>query len=108
MSEDERHARDRQMVSLADEDSVRRVVADSILGLWDVVNHLTRLRPSRRERYRVSIFGSARTQMLSFDPPLASPSDFKIPECAPTADDAIELLRLRHAEWLSHPNPSQP
>ena len=32
-----------------------------MLGLWDVVNNLTRLRPTRRERYRVTIFGSART-----------------------------------------------
>src|SRR5204862_4764955 len=30
------------------------------------VNDLTRLRPSRRERYRVSIFGSARTRPGSF------------------------------------------
>ena len=47
-------------VSLADEESVRRILVDSVLGLWDVVNNLTRLRPSKRDRYRVSIFGSAR------------------------------------------------
>lgn len=32
------------------------------MGLWDVVNNLTRLRPSRREHYRVTIFGSARAK----------------------------------------------
>ena len=32
------------------------------MGLWEVVNNLTRLRPSHRERYRVAIFGSARAQ----------------------------------------------
>jgi uncharacterized protein (TIGR00730 family) len=48
-------------VSLADEDAVQRVVTDTIYGLWATVNNLTRLRPSRRERYRVTIFGSART-----------------------------------------------
>jgi uncharacterized protein (TIGR00730 family) len=48
-------------VSLADEEAVKRVVVDSILGLWDVVNNLSSLQPSRRERYRVTIFGSART-----------------------------------------------
>ena len=47
-------------ISLADEEGVKEVLAQSVLGLWDVVNNLTRLRPSRRERYRVSIFGSAR------------------------------------------------
>jgi uncharacterized protein (TIGR00730 family) len=49
-------------VSLADEESVKKVLVDSVLGLWDVVNNLTRLRPSQRDRYRVTIFGSARAQ----------------------------------------------
>ena len=35
---------------------------DTVFGLWASVNNLTRLRPSRRERYRVTVFGSARTQ----------------------------------------------
>jgi uncharacterized protein (TIGR00730 family) len=48
-------------VSLADEDAVQRIVTDTVFGLWAMVNNLTRLRPSRRERYRVTIFGSART-----------------------------------------------
>jgi uncharacterized protein (TIGR00730 family) len=49
-------------VSLANEDAVKKVVVDSILGLWDVVNNLTRLQPSHRDRYRVTIFGSARAK----------------------------------------------
>ena len=49
-------------VSLADEDAVKKVLIDSVLGLWDVVNNLTRLKPSRRDRYRVTIFGSARAK----------------------------------------------
>ena len=53
-------------VSLADEDHVRQVLVESVLGLWDVVNNLTRLKPSRRDRYRVTIFGSARLQPGSF------------------------------------------
>ena len=48
-------------VSLADEDAVRRVLAESMFGLWSAVNNLSRLRPSRNPRYRVTIFGSART-----------------------------------------------
>lgn len=47
-------------VSLGDEAAVTQLLQDSVLGLWDVVNNLTRLRPSRRDRYRVTIFGSAR------------------------------------------------
>src|SRR5689334_14060785 len=49
-------------ISLADEEEVKKVLINSVLGLWDVVNNLTRLRPSRRERYRVTIFGSARAK----------------------------------------------
>jgi uncharacterized protein (TIGR00730 family) len=49
-------------VSLADEEAVKQVLVDSVLGLWDVVNNLTRLKPSRRDRYRVTIFGSARAR----------------------------------------------
>jgi uncharacterized protein (TIGR00730 family) len=53
-------------VRLADEEGVTRVLVESVLGLWDVVNNLTRLKPTRRERYRVTIFGSARAQPGSF------------------------------------------
>ena len=54
------------IVSLADEEAVKKVLATSIMGLWQVVNTLTRLRPSKRERYRVAIFGSARAEPGSF------------------------------------------
>src|SRR5215813_4816266 len=50
------------VVSLANEEAVKKVLVDSVLGLWDVVNNLTRLQPSHRERYRVTIFGSARAK----------------------------------------------
>lgn len=50
------------IVSLADEEGVKQVLAGTVLGLWEIVNNLTRLRPSKRERYRVTIFGSARAQ----------------------------------------------
>ena len=36
------------------------------MSLWEVVNNLTRLRPSKRERYRVAIFGSARAEPGTF------------------------------------------
>jgi hypothetical protein len=49
-------------VSLADEDGVKQVLVGTVLGLWEIVNNLTRLRPSKRERYRVTIFGSARAR----------------------------------------------
>src|SRR6516162_1498884 len=55
-----------ERVSLADEEGVKQVLLNSILGLWDVVNDLTRLRPSRRDRYRVTIFGSARVKAGTF------------------------------------------
>jgi len=49
-------------VSLDNEEAVKKVLIDSVLGLWDVVNNLTRLKPSQRDRYRVTIFGSARAK----------------------------------------------
>lgn len=53
-------ARPGELVSLADEPAVVDVLASSVLKLWGVVNDLTRLRPTKRERFRVTIFGSAR------------------------------------------------
>ena len=53
-------------VGLGDEQAVKKVLIDSILGLWDVVNNLSRLRPSKRDQYRVTIFGSARAKPGSF------------------------------------------
>jgi uncharacterized protein (TIGR00730 family) len=53
-------------ISLADEDAVKQVLVRAVFGLWDVVNDLTRLRPSKRERYRVTIFGSARARPGTF------------------------------------------
>jgi predicted Rossmann-fold nucleotide-binding protein len=49
-------------VSLADEDAVKRILVDTLFGLWATINNLTRIRPSRRDRYRVTVFGSARTE----------------------------------------------
>ena len=53
-------------VSLDDEEAVKRLLSTTILGLWEIVNNLTRLRPSRHERYRVAIFGSARAEPGTF------------------------------------------
>src|SRR5215813_12627700 len=55
-----------QTVSLADEEGVKQVLVGTVLSLWEIVNNLTRLRPSKRERYRVTIFGSARAKPGSF------------------------------------------
>src|SRR4051794_9977802 len=55
-----------QPVSLADEEGVKDVLVHTVFGLWDIVNNLTRLRPSKRDRYRVTIFGSARAQPGTF------------------------------------------
>jgi hypothetical protein len=49
-------------VSLADEEAVAGILKDALFGLWATVNSLSRLRPSRRERYRVTVFGSARAE----------------------------------------------
>ena len=49
-----------ETISLGDEERVRQVLAGTLLGLWEIVNDLSRLRPSRHaalrehhERWRV-------------------------------------------------------
>ena len=66
MKKKERVEKKSELISLTDEERVKQVLANSVLDLWDVVNNLTRLRPSRRERYRVTIFGSARAKAGTF------------------------------------------
>ena len=55
-----------QNVSLTDEEAVKEIVTTAVKNLWEAVNTLTRLRPSRLERYRVAIFGSARASPGTF------------------------------------------
>src|SRR5215831_17111088 len=59
-------AKGSQTVSLADEEGVKDILVRTVFGLWEIVNNLTRIRPSKRERYRVTIFGSARAQPGTF------------------------------------------
>lgn len=70
-------------VSLVDEDAVKRIVTDTLFGLWATINNLTRLRPSKRERYRE----------------LANAGDIKIPQCVDNAAQAIAIIREHHARW---------
>lgn len=48
------------IVPLSDEKATLEILIKSVMGLWDTVNNLTRLRPTKKDRYRVTIFGSAR------------------------------------------------
>src|SRR3954454_11032460 len=48
------------LVPLSDEAGALEILTKSVIGLWETVNNLTRLRPTKRDRYRVTIFGSAR------------------------------------------------
>src|SRR5262249_9994366 len=57
---DATHSQPSELVSLGDEQRVLEVVRASVLNLWEAVNSVTRLRPTKRDRYRVTIFGSAR------------------------------------------------
>ncbi|MGK7886886.1 MAG: LOG family protein [Crocosphaera sp.] len=51
-----------QGVSFNDPEGTLKVVKQAVLELWEVINALTSLRPPKRERFRVTIFGSARIQ----------------------------------------------
>ena len=62
MSEPEPGFGQPDIVRLSDEDAAVAVLQRAVTGLWEVVNDLTRLRRTRRQNYRVTIFGSARLQ----------------------------------------------
>lgn len=53
---------DGSTVPLSDERAALEILTKSLFGLWDTVNTLSRLRPTKRDRFRVSIFGSARVE----------------------------------------------
>ena len=49
-------------IPLADEGRATQLLMHTVADLWDVIDDLTRLRPAQWGRFRVTIFGSARTQ----------------------------------------------
>jgi len=50
------------MVCLAHQQETHQAIQKAILGLWDVISGLSSIQPPRSDRYRVTIFGSARIQ----------------------------------------------
>ncbi|QCS49725.1 LOG family protein [Picosynechococcus sp. PCC 11901] len=54
-------------VSLSEQTMSYDIVQEAVLSLWQVVNGLSSIQPPRRDRYRVTIFGSAR---ITRDSPL--------------------------------------
>src|SRR5204862_7280144 len=48
------------IVRLSDEDAAVELLERAVTGLWQVVNELTPVRRTPRQKYRVTIFGSAR------------------------------------------------
>ena len=54
-----------ETVSFNDPEGTLGVVKQAVIQLWEVINGLTSLRPPKRKRYRVTIFGSARIEKNS-------------------------------------------
>jgi hypothetical protein len=52
--------------SLAGEEGGEQILINTALGLRANVNNFARLKPSKSDRYRVMIFGSARAKPRSF------------------------------------------
>lgn len=63
---EEKGPKDKEIVRLSDEEAVREIIVNSVFDLWKIVNNLTRLRTTKSSQYRVTIFGSARTEPGSF------------------------------------------
>lgn len=66
MNPQDKNQADDVTIRLSDEDAVKQVLIQTVFDLWNAVNNLTRLQPSKHERFRVTIFGSARVQQGSF------------------------------------------
>lgn len=47
-------------IAIDDSEAVFELLQRSVFNLWEVVNELTTVRPPQHDRYRVTIFGSAR------------------------------------------------
>ena len=60
-------------ITLGDERQALEILAQSIQGLWEVVNNLTRLRPTKR---------------------------LEIPHCVDTAQEGVSIIRPRYEEWI--------
>lgn len=52
-------------INLDNQEATFHTIEQAILGLWEVINGLTSLEPPKQERYRVTIFGSARIRQGS-------------------------------------------
>jgi uncharacterized protein (TIGR00730 family) len=50
----------REILSMGNETDVKEAVHQAVYALWEVVDNLTRLRPTRHKHYRVTLFGSSR------------------------------------------------
>src|SRR5690348_4017871 len=47
-------------IDTSNDEQAMQVIRASVLGLWDAVDNLSRIRPRRADAYYVTIFGSAR------------------------------------------------
>lgn len=65
-SDDTTAAGEEGIVKLSDEEAVRRILVDALFSLWSTANNISRIRPTRNDRYRVTVFGSARTETDHF------------------------------------------
>ena len=70
--------------------------------VWQLlqVGHLERMPFLMVGRMWPGLVTWAKQEMLAFDPPLANAGDFELPQCVPTADEAIAVIRTHHAAWL--------
>src|SRR5688572_9535540 len=51
---------DALFIDTSNDEAAMQVIRSSVLGLWDAVDNLSRIRPRQAEHYYVTVFGSAR------------------------------------------------
>ena len=74
--------------------------------IWQLlqVNHLRDTPLLLVGRMWPGLVSWARTEMLSYDPALANVDDFSIPQCVPSAEEAIAVIREHYASWQNANN----
>ncbi len=91
-----------QEVSFNDPEGTLKVVKQAVLELWGVINALTSLRPPKRDRFRVTIFGSARIQSdsLIYQDVKWLASQLTKMQCdVDTVFEAIEIIEKAQTQW---------
>ena len=68
--------------------------------VWELYLSSPGQKPGARAADLGGNYVRARSQMLSFEQPLASVEDLNIPQCVANGDEAIGIISEHHSRWV--------